>query len=179
MFIAVASADDGSYRPEYQGGAYSHQSGAYRRENIGKYYHGVVPTPRPVFRVAPSRFVPSVAVRVPITAPFVRVQPVAPEGHWQTLRDIREQSPAGDYHYEFETQNGIHARQQSQVIAPESQRATGFYEYKSPEGENIRVDYIADENGFQPTGAHLPVAPPVPAAIARAVEYLLRNARPQ
>lgn len=60
------------------------------------------------------------------------------------MRDTRDQSPAGSYHYEFETENGIQAREQSDGI----QRATGFYEYQSPEGLNVRVDYVADENGF-------------------------------
>lgn len=32
------------------------------------------------------------------------------------------------------------------------QEAKGSFSYISPEGENIALSYIADENGFQPTG---------------------------
>jgi Ni,Fe-hydrogenase III small subunit len=50
---------------------------------------------------------------------------------------------------------------------------SGSYRYKDPEGNDIVVNYIADENGFVPQGAHLPVAPPIPQAI---LEALAKNA---
>lgn len=36
---------------------------------------------------------------------------------------------------------------------------TGSYSYTSPEGQLIEVRYVADENGFQPIGEHLPPLP--------------------
>lgn len=32
----------------------------------------------------------------------------------------------------------------------------------SPEGEKISLSWTADENGYQPTGSHLPTPPPSP-----------------
>lgn len=49
----------------------------------------------------------------------------------------------------------------------------GSYRYKDPEGNDIVITYIADENGFIPQGDHLPVAPPIPQAI---LEALAKNA---
>lgn len=41
----------------------------------------------------------------------------------------------------------------------------GHYEYISPEGEHIRVDYAADEHGYHPVSDVLPTPPPTPRAI--------------
>lgn len=141
LFAAVASAqDDGSYRPEHHGGAYSGDNGRYV---AGKYYSA----PAPVVRVQPVQQIVRVQP-VPVQQfvqplPVARYQPVAsPEGHWQILRDIRSQSPSGDYSYEFDTENGIHASQKSNFVAPASQQTTGFYEVPNPDGgAPLRVDY--------------------------------------
>lgn len=54
----------------------------------------------------------------------------------------------------------------------ESQVVQGQFQYTSPEGELIQLTYIADKNGFQPQGAHLPTPPPIPPAIQRALDFI-------
>ncbi|ODM90378.1 Larval cuticle protein LCP-17 [Orchesella cincta] len=46
------------------------------------------------------------------------------------------------------------------------------YSYISPEGEKINLKYIADENGFQPEGNHLPTPPPIPEEIQKALRII-------
>jgi len=77
----------------------------------------------------------------------------------------------------FETANGIIAEESGFLKnagnpETEAQVAQGSSTYTSPDGQQIRLTYVADENGFQPQGAHLPTPPPIPAAIQRALDYL-------
>ncbi|KAH8397369.1 hypothetical protein KR222_000538, partial [Zaprionus bogoriensis] len=76
--------------------------------------------------------------------------------------------PEGTYQYGYETSNGIAAQEQGYG----GNRADGGFAYTSPEGEPIQLSYVADENGFQPQGAHLPTPPPIPVEILKALEYI-------
>lgn len=50
--------------------------------------------------------------------------------------------------------------------------ANGEIRYTAADGTPIELTYVADENGFQPKGDHLPVAPEVPPHVLRLVEWL-------
>ncbi|XP_070506386.1 endocuticle structural glycoprotein SgAbd-5-like [Chironomus tepperi] len=91
---------------------------------------------------------------------------------------------AGNFNFAFETSNGIKEQAQGQlkdvqvpVFDTNGQKTgdqpgkaevqTGQFSYTAPDGTPITVQWVADENGFQPKGDHLPVAPQVPAAPAK------------
>lgn len=87
------------------------------------------------------------------------------------LRQSLDIKPDGTHSYVYETGNGIYEDQQGYPKGPDIQAVQGQFQYQSPEGQVIRLTYVADENGFQPQGEHLPTPPPIPAAIQRSLEY--------
>ncbi|KAG6451775.1 larval cuticle protein LCP-17 [Manduca sexta] len=101
----------------------------------------------------------------------------APQG--EPIPIVRQDSqinPDGSYQYSYETGNGISADERGALknIGAEEPalQVEGQFQYPSEEGGNIQLSYIANENGFQPQGAHLPTPPPIPEAIQRALAYL-------
>jgi hypothetical protein len=48
----------------------------------------------------------------------------------------------------------------------------GSNAYRSPDGSVIQTQFIADENGYQAIGDHLPTPPPPHPIILKALEYL-------
>ncbi|XP_063361333.1 endocuticle structural glycoprotein ABD-4-like [Cydia amplana] len=93
------------------------------------------------------------------------------------IRQEQVINPDGSYKWSYETGNGIAAEEQGYVKNlgvpdQEAQTAQGQYQYTAPDGQVIQLTYIADENGFQPQGAHLPTPPPIPADIQKALDYL-------
>lgn len=103
----------------------------------------------------------------------------APQGPTEPIPILRQESevnPDGSYQYAFETGNGIVAEEKGQLknIGAEEPalEVQGQFQYPSEEGGNIQLTYIANENGYQPQGAHLPTSPPIPEAIQKALAYL-------
>ncbi|XP_026328413.1 endocuticle structural glycoprotein SgAbd-2-like [Hyposmocoma kahamanoa] len=122
-----------------------------------------------------------------VLAAFLAVAYAAPQFQYQPqhsqgqaipiLRQSQEVNFDGSYQYSYETGNGIAAQEQGYlknagVKDAETQVAQGSFSYTSPEGIPITLSYIADEYGFRAEGAHLPTPPPIPEAIARALQYI-------
>ncbi|CAD7082434.1 unnamed protein product [Hermetia illucens] len=87
----------------------------------------------------------------------------------QTKSFVSDVSPDGQYNYGFETSNGISVQGAGNV-----EQASGSASWVAPEGEAVRFSYVADENGYQPTGDHIP---PIPEHVVRALEWI--RAHPQ
>ncbi|XP_027224480.1 endocuticle structural glycoprotein SgAbd-8 [Penaeus vannamei] len=76
------------------------------------------------------------------------------------LKDDRTQDAYGGYSFDFESGNGI-VRQESGKES-DGQAKEGGWRYISPEGVPVEIVFVADQGGYQPQGAVVPVAPPLP-----------------
>ncbi|XP_052845815.1 larval cuticle protein 65Ag1-like [Drosophila gunungcola] len=78
---------------------------------------------------------------------------------------VKSNSDVGpeSFKYDWETSDGQSAQAEGQLknIGSENEAISvqGSYKFVGDDGVTYQVTYIADENGFQPQGAHLPVAP--------------------
>ncbi|CAD7090689.1 unnamed protein product [Hermetia illucens] len=108
------------------------------------------------------------AVLVGLAAAQRPTQYSSPEAAAEVRSFSSDVSPDGSYRYSFETSNGIAAQEQGVGGV----QAAGAASHTSPEGVPIALTYTADENGFHPEGAHLPVPPPVPEYVGRALAWI-------
>jgi len=75
---------------------------------------------------------------------------------------------SGTYAFQYETSDGTKQDQAGVLKDIQNEGAepgkgismTGSYTFVGDDGQTYTVTYIADENGFQPSGAHLPTPPP-------------------
>ncbi|KAJ3654480.1 hypothetical protein Zmor_013667 [Zophobas morio] len=99
------------------------------------------------------------------------------------LRQSQDVNFDGSYQWSYETENGIAAQEQGvlkNANSPEpAEEAQGSFSYTAPDGTPISIQYVANENGFQPQGAHLPVPPPIPPQIQRALEWIAAHPEPE
>nr|AER27816.1 cuticular protein RR-1 motif 8 [Antheraea yamamai] len=99
--------------------------------------------------------------------------------HIPILRYENVNNGDGTYRYNYETGNGIAAHESGAPRAggPEGLAVTaeGGFSYRAPDGQQVNLVYTADENGFHPTGSHIPTPPPIPEAILRSIEFNRQN----
>ena len=73
--------------------------------------------------------------------------------------------------HSFVSANGIRVEESGSLkqITPDEAGlvSRGSYSYTAPDGTVITTRWVADENGFQPSGDHLPVAPPMPEHVVK------------
>ncbi|KAI9587072.1 cuticular protein 78Ca [Glossina fuscipes fuscipes] len=74
----------------------------------------------------------------------------------------------GEYYFEFQTTNGITTKSGGNQYG-----SSGVNQYISLEGIPITLTYVADSNGYHPTGDHIPK---VPDYVIKALEYIATHA---
>ncbi|KAF5299942.1 hypothetical protein FQA39_LY11315 [Lamprigera yunnana] len=92
----------------------------------------------------------------------------------QIVKQLYDLNPDGSYQWSYDTENGISASEQGvhkQIGNEGGSAVQGQFSYPSLNGETVQIQYIADENGFQPQGNVLPTPPPIPEAILRSLAY--------
>ncbi|KAF9410361.1 hypothetical protein HW555_010540 [Spodoptera exigua] len=86
---------------------------------------------------------------------------------------LNSEVTAEGFSYDFETSNGIRA--DARGVATNGVQSQGSFAYKGDDGQDYSITYTADENGYQPQGAHLPTPPPIPEEILKSLEQNARD----
>ncbi|TDG41735.1 hypothetical protein AWZ03_011841 [Drosophila navojoa] len=86
------------------------------------------------------------------------------ESHAETL-SRRDDVRADGFDSSLETSNHIVRSESGDVHG----NIHGSFSWISPEGEHIEIKYVADENGYQPSGAAIPA---IPEQIARSLAWI-------
>lgn len=95
---------------------------------------------------------------------------------WNSLNTVLCIFFLGNYTYSYESGDGTQQQQQGYLKVYDANHteevAQGSYSYKGDDGQVVSLSYVADANGYQPQGDSIPVGPPVPPLIAKALAYL-------
>ncbi|XP_042856158.1 endocuticle structural glycoprotein SgAbd-2-like [Penaeus japonicus] len=169
VFVAVISVCLADRLPSHFGYASPQPSSAFS--------HRSRPASRPSFSAPTPASRPSFSAPRPAPQPTYSAPRSAPGPVVPILVDDRVHPDAGAYSFNVETGDGI-SRQESGSPIPAKEgpvtAMSGAYSFTLPDGQLFELRFVADENGFQPQSAFLPVAPafphPIPAHALRQIE---------
>lgn len=82
-------------------------------------------------------------------------------------------NPDGSFQWSYDSQDGSSQQQEGkQLPGPDGGQAVqGAAQWTDPEGGLHQLQYVAGENGYLPSSADLPLAPEIPAAIRKGLEW--------
>ncbi|XP_052872574.1 endocuticle structural glycoprotein ABD-5-like [Anopheles cruzii] len=84
----------------------------------------------------------------------------AEEKDAQVLKYDNDHNGIDGYNFQFDTSNGIQRQEQAQLKQFDAENSAlvvrGSYSFTADDGQVYTVNYVADENGFQPEAPHLP-----------------------
>ncbi|XP_017470793.1 PREDICTED: larval cuticle protein 8-like [Rhagoletis zephyria] len=87
----------------------------------------------------------------------------APAGPEVEVVEQRSDVEPEQYSFSLKTSDGTSKQEEGKLVnvgaEDEHIVARGSFSFVAADGQTYTVNYIADENGFQPQGDHLPVAP--------------------
>merc|ERR1711973_192452 len=86
------------------------------------------------------------------------------------LRDDSVAPVGADFRTDFELDNGVSWQEEGRAGVEGQANHAGQFTFTAPNGETFTLNFVADENGFQPTGPHVPTPPPMPAHALRQIE---------
>ncbi|EAA11707.1 endocuticle structural glycoprotein ABD-5-like [Anopheles arabiensis] len=91
---------------------------------------------------------------------YAAPRPGAEEKDAQLLKYENDHNGIDGYNFQFDTSNGIQRQEQAQLKQFDDENAAlvvrGSYSFTGDDGQVYTVNYVADENGFQPEAPHLP-----------------------
>ncbi|KAE8741959.1 Cuticle Protein CPR RR-1 7 [Frankliniella occidentalis] len=110
----------------------------------------------------------------------------------QILKLSNDVGADGQFQYAYQTEDGISAEARGSLVGGSARSSqdsdgpatavTGQYSYTGPDGQVYTVSYVADENGYRASGAHLPQPHPIPEAIQKSLQVTSQSsfqAQPQ
>ncbi|CAG2055882.1 unnamed protein product [Timema podura] len=170
--------EDGSFQNSYESGDGSRAESSGSLKNIGPQEDGQVAQGSYSFYTPDGQLI---EVRYIADEngfqPQSNALPVGPPIPEEILKALAYNAahPEEDNLRNYESGDGSRAESSGSLknIGPQEdgQVAQGSYSFYTPDGQLIEVRYIADENGFQPQSNALPVGPPIPEEILKALAY--------
>nr|XP_022914657.1 endocuticle structural glycoprotein SgAbd-8-like [Onthophagus taurus] len=123
-----------------------------------------------------------IALSIPLPENQKYGKNTSPEEPIPIVSQLTDSGFDGTFTNNFETGNGITVEQSAVLktipdqvddkIEKQVQEVIGSYSYTAPDGTPVKIEYIANENGFQAQGDVLPIPPQPSPIIARALKFI-------